>query len=194
MLIGLVGPLKNGKSTAANRLCLQHGYQLLKFAGALKAGLYAMGLNHDMIEGHLKEEPLDMLCGKSPRWLMQSLGTDWGRKMIGEDFWVRLWQFKCQNLLDGGDKVVCDDVRFFNEARAIKEMGGVLIRVVRPGFAEYTGHASEAEGPRIECHLTIENDGTIDQLDASVDATVGWLRDYDFNKMRQQALFSTGAL
>ena len=166
---------------------------MLKFAGTLKAMLYAMGLTHDMIEGHLKEEPLDMLCGRTPRWAMQSLGTDWGRKLMGEDLWVRLWQFKAQGLLDAGSKIVVDDVRFQNEARAIKEMGGVLVRVTRPGYGGGT-HASETELAGISTDLQIDNDGTIDQLEQTVDGLIEWLRDYDFKTMRSVAAITTGAI
>ena len=190
MLIGLVGRLKNGKSSAASRLVMQHGYEMLKFAGPLKAALRAMGLNDEMIEGKLKETPLDMLCGKSPRWAMQSLGTDWGRKCMGEDLWVRLWQYKAQALLDNNQRVVCDDVRFLNEARAIREMGGLLIRVTRPGYDSSSTHASETELLSIETEMVLENDSTLDQLDRSVDAIVNYLAEYDIKKMKMLSLIA----
>lgn len=87
-------------------------------------------------------------AGATPRALMQMIGTEWGRQMIGEDLWTGLWQKRVDEY--GGDLVVVEDCRFVNELAAAKAAGeAVVMRVVRPDNPNRTiggvpGHASEA--------------------------------------------------
>lgn len=74
-----------------------------------------------------KEQPLPIFGGRTARHAMQTLGTEWGRNCIDNDFWVRTWLAT----LPDAKTVIADDVRFANEARAILERGGVMIRVMR---------------------------------------------------------------
>jgi hypothetical protein len=91
--------------------------------------------------------------------------------MIGEDLWVRLWEFKVSGLLGSGiQHVVVDDVRFLNEANSINEMGGYLVRVIRPRFDTVGGeHSSELEMDKIETQITLHNDATIADLEQTTD-------------------------
>ena len=77
-----------------------------------------------------------------------------------------------------GANIVADDVRFENEAVAIRARGGVIVRVVRPGaWPGPSAHASEKGGFRAD--LTLKNDGDVAALAAAVDALVrdiGWAR------------------
>ena len=73
-------------------------------------------------------------------------------------------------------RVVClTDVRFLNEARRVRELGGEVWRVTRPGCdggaalaAGVAAHASETEqrSPEMDQYVTREivNDGTLDDL------------------------------
>ena len=71
--------------------------------------------------------------------------------------------------------VVIADVRFKNEIKGIKEAGGKLIRVVRPGAGlkgDFAVHQSEAEMsgiPDSDFDCVIHNTGTLDDLKVSVD-------------------------
>jgi hypothetical protein len=58
--------------------------------------------------------------------------------------------------------VVITDVRFANEAAAIRSWGGEIIRIDRPGVGPVNGHVSEAMP--FEPDEVIENDGTIEDL------------------------------
>jgi len=124
--------------------------------------LKAIGLTDAHVDGDLKHEPTDLLCGKTPRWAMQSIGTEWGRKLIGEDIWIRAWK----NTLPTG-AVVCDDLRFPNEAEAVKSMGGKIIRITRPGFEHNATHESEKH--ELPCDLELRNDGTLETLISRLD-------------------------
>lgn len=142
-VIALTGLAGSGKSTASKYLVEKHGYQLVKFAGPLKDMLQAIGLSEGHIEGAHKETELAMLSGHTPRHAMQTLGTEWGRKCMGEDFWTNLWRSRVDGVLAFGGRVVVDDCRFPNEADEVRKLGGVVWRIVgRGGIAG--SHESEA--------------------------------------------------
>ena len=77
-LIGLVGAAHCGKTTVAILLSREHRYVRLRFADTIKDMLRVLGLSDEQLDGNLKEVPTDLLYGKTPRWAMQSLGTEWG--------------------------------------------------------------------------------------------------------------------
>lgn len=168
-VVALTGPAGSGKSTAADYLIRQHGYERVKFAGPLKAMATAVGLSHEQIEGHLKETPSTLLCGKTPRNFMQLLGTQFGRHLINEGFWVNLFEHAAGDILDSGRRVVVDDCRFPNEAEAVRDLGGVIIKLVgRGGIAG--DHASEAGCGSWDA--TVENDGCVTDLYAGVEEAI----------------------
>lgn len=168
MVIGLTGLMNSGKTTIADYLIVQHGFTRLKFAAGLKDMMRALGLLESEIEGALKEVPSAQLNGRTPRYAMQTLGTEWGRVHMGQDFWVNLLVQKVHSFY-GGKDVVIDDCRFPNEAAAIqRDLMGEVWRVVRGNGAVGT-HASEAEQRAINADLTVMNNGTLDELLVKVD-------------------------
>jgi len=164
-VVALTGPAGSGKSTAADYLIRQHGYERVKFAGPLKDMMRAIGLDEDDIEGSDKELSNSLLCDKTPRHAMQTLGTEWGRKCIGEDFWVRLWLHRVAT----AKRVVVDDLRFPNEAAAVRSLGGVIIKLEgRGGIAG--AHASEAGCGTHDA--VVVNDGGMVDLYAGVEEAI----------------------
>ncbi|TIN83075.1 deoxynucleotide monophosphate kinase [Mesorhizobium sp.] len=172
LVVALSGAAGSGKSTAAQYLVERHGYTRVRFAGPLKAAMAALGLSERHIEGDLKEEPCDLLCGKTPRYAMQTIGTQWGRDIIGEDFWIGLWRNAANTVIEAGGRVVVDDCRFPNEAAAVRRMGGDIYRLAgRGGIAG--GHESERMDFTADVH--IDNSGTVAELRrALVEALVRW--------------------
>lgn len=161
-VIAFTGLAGSGKSTAADVLHAR-GYWRVKFAGPLKAMMRAIGLSDAEIEGGLKEVPCARLAGRTPRYAMQTIGTDWGRDMIGPTLWTGLWLAEAKAVLADGGAVVCDDCRFPNEVEVVRSIGGVVIRVEgRGGIAG--GHASEAQ--TFDPDAVINNTGSEDQLRA----------------------------
>lgn len=163
-IIALVGDAGAGKSTVANYLVAEHGYQLVKFAGPLKAMLRAIGLTDREIEGSLKEQPCDLLCGKTPRHAMVTLGTEWGRDLIGKDFWTHLWSHAALQAILFRRVIVVDDCRFPNELAAVERMGGVAWRVARPrhkGSSIPTHRSEGALADRYDSMPTLFNAGSV---------------------------------
>jgi hypothetical protein len=138
-IIGLGGPKGSGKSFAADWLVANRGYTRVKFATALKNMLRVLGLTDEHIEGSLKEVPCDLLNGRTPRHAMQTLGAEWGRNLIDDALWVDTWR---RRVLATDGPVVVDDVRFDNEAAAVRSLGGIVVLISHSGVS-VDEHASE---------------------------------------------------
>lgn len=173
MLIGLYSPvMQSGKTTVAEFLDLQHDYVRISFATPLKemvrtllmCGGYSTAQADMMLKGELKETGL-LWGGKSPRYLLQTLGTEWGRQLIDPDIWVQVCLDHANKL---GCPVVIDDVRFPNEFQAIKDEGGVMVKIIRPLKHITIMHQSEGALNACEFDYTITNDGTVEDLKKKV--------------------------
>lgn len=169
-LIGLTGLAGAGKSTAAELLLVTHAR--LSIAEPLKEMLSCL-IGPDAWEN--KEARPDALCGKSVREALQSLGTEWGRKMIGPDLWLKSTMavvtehFENSESWGHGWGVVIDDVRMDNEAKAIKAAGGVIVEVVRPGVARLDHETERGLSPEL-IDARVANDGTVDDLNRGLHA------------------------
>lgn len=175
MLIGLVGLPGNGKGTVAKRLAEAHGFRHMKMADTLKnmLRLFLREYGADdvtverIIEGDLKELPTDFLNGKSGRWAMQSLGTEWGRDCISPSIWGDIWESKVDKLLDNMKDVVVDDVRFKNEQDRTKAKGGFIVHV-HGRFDDASAHPSDNMDWTVPDY-SIANTGSLRDLDLEVD-------------------------
>lgn len=161
MIIGLTGLAGSGKTTAAHRLIDVHGFTRHRMAGPLKTMLHCLGLDERHTDGELKEAPCDLLGGQTPRRAMQTLGTEWGRGLIGPDLWVNAWRATMPT-----GHVVVDDIRFVNEADAVRAAGGIVVRIDRPGLSA-GGH--ESERLDFTADHVITNDGPLAQLYHEID-------------------------
>lgn len=168
LIVGLHGRKRSGKGEVASRF-MARGFALLKFADPLKAMLQAFGLSQAEIDGDLKEAPCDKLCGRTPRWAMQSIGTEWGRVLIADGLWLDHWRRRVA-ALPAGQPVVVDDVRFPNEAELVRSLGGVIVTITRPGAGGADGHESEAH-TIVGAHSFV-NRGTLADMHAAADRLV----------------------
>ena len=140
MIIGLTGKKGCGKSSVARIIAEEWDYGIKSFATPIKLMLSAMGLTDDELYNPEKKEEIIPKFGKSPRELMQLLGTEFGRTLVSQNIWVS----SLETHLDTQRNYVIDDVRFPNEAAMIRAHGGVIVRVVRGLDDTPDDHVSEA--------------------------------------------------
>lgn len=169
-LIGLVGKLQSGKSTAAemimDKYCTDNPAVKLSFANFLKEMIHDAGL--------CTEEELWGTKTDFSRLMLQKIGTEIIRKQIDPDFWVK----KMREEIDTFQKnnpdnlvIVIDDVRFQNEANLIKEYNGTLIRIVRSSLEqnrEENKHLSETEQDEIKVDYFTFNDASLKDLRSEI--------------------------
>jgi hypothetical protein len=181
--IGLCGPAGAGKSTAAERLVQRWRFNRVRFAGPLKAMMLALGLDPEQADGDRKEEPSALLCGRTPRQAMQWLGTEWGRNLIGEGFWIAAWQAAVERTPPGQPwtaapkLIVADDVRFANEAKAIRDRGGLVVRIERPGAGSASGGEHASERMDFVPDRIIRNTGELAAFHRAIDDLAASLRE-----------------
>lgn len=173
-LIGLTGPKGSGKSTVAEILNA-HGFETYALADPIKRGLKAMfNLWSPHVDGGRKETPIEHLGGLTPRYLMQTLGTEWGRNTVATDIWIRMAKRKFEFFSHiRVDAVVVPDVRFDNEANWIREEGGVIWHIYRDASGAGDTHESEAGVTVKPGDAAIQNNGSIEHLEETVAELVG---------------------
>ena len=174
-IIAIAGPKESGKSYASVILQSEAHFVRVSFADALKRMLMSIGLTHAQCDGAEKEAPSDLLCGKTPRHAMQTLGTEWGREQIANDIWVRatifeIYQATVSHPPGQFSRFVIDDLRFDNEASALHRAGAKIWEVRRPGYGYDTRHASEAGLTSSFVDRTIPNDFGVEHLKTQVRA------------------------
>jgi len=170
MIIGLSGYAQSGKDTVANYLS-EYGFTRLAFADPIRKLLYQM--NPIVKEGYRVKGVVDAYGWDRAkvefpeiRTLLQNLGLG-ARDLFGEDFWVR--QTVNLNRDNIQKDFVVTDVRFINEAKAIKLIPNSQIwRVVRPGVEAVNGHVSETEMDNWKYDQTFFNAGTIEDLKTTI--------------------------
>lgn len=160
--VGITGRKRAGKDTAAD-VFDSKGFEIISFAAPIKLMLRSLlqyqGVDddtiHRMLEGDLKEVPTSYFGGRTPRYAMQKLGTEWGREMMADGLWVDA----AINRAHGFDKVAISDVRFPNEVEAIHDAGGMVFRINRPDrpVGEGEDHPSETQIDTLNVDMEITN-------------------------------------
>lgn len=134
-LIGITGKAGSGKDTLGTAVQGDFGNQIQKmsFAEPLKRAIAAMlDVDYTLVEGlteqsrDWREQDITDHLQITPRSLMLSMGTEWGRDLVDEDIWVHLAE-RAYDRLQGG--AFFTDVRFDNEAHFIQHRGGIVVEV-----------------------------------------------------------------
>ena len=173
MIIGLSGYARSGKDTAADHLVAEYGFTRYSFAAPMKEAMYRLNpiVSSDAI-GSFRYQNLVDVYGLDDakdsypeiRRLLQVFGTEVGREMFGQNFWVDLALNRAKE-----DKVVISDVRFKNEAEGIKAAGGQVWRINRLGIGPVTNHASEIDLDDYQFDNVIDNNYSVQDLNSVID-------------------------
>jgi hypothetical protein len=157
VLLGLTGKAGSGKDTAYLELKkLMPEATKVGLADPLKDfAATILGLDRSLIDQY-KEEGAQICIYENPwscrgphtismRQLLQGIGQG-ARDLWGPDFWLNLLTTRVSNHNDS--LYVVTDVRYDNEARRVKELGGRMVRIERPDQSsspseEEQAHASE---------------------------------------------------
>lgn len=176
IIIGLTGVAGSGKDTVRGILEREYAFAGIAFADPIRdmltALLNSMGFGTEwMTKRELKEEDIPSL-GLSYRKMAQALGTEWGRS-LKESLWLDIAETKVA-MFEGHDApgVVISDVRFPNEAKWVKDQGGVVWKIIRPGVEPVRAHASEALIDTLPYDYVIDNSRSLDLLPNAVAAAL----------------------
>lgn len=136
-LVGFVGSTGAGKTTLAELLVQRMGFARFHMGQPIKQMLLGLGLELSDVTSSIRERPHSLLGGRSPRYAMQTLGTNWGRQMISPDIWCLAVErlVSAHRAREEASPVVIDDLRFPNDWQMCERLGGVIVRLMRPGSA-----------------------------------------------------------
>lgn len=140
-IIGITGKARAGKDTIADYLVENRNFVKISFAHPIKMMLCTMlGIALEDLD-YQKDQHVPGLA--TPRYMLQTLGTDWGRKMISPQIWIQLVKQHIEYLeKQGVPGIVISDCRFNNEAAFILGAGGEIWEVFRD-VSPVSTHESE---------------------------------------------------
>jgi hypothetical protein len=175
-IIGICGAAGSGKDAVAAVLIARRGFVKRSFAQALREEVRRAMIDREYCDSIWDRMPPTLQVAfscchsdgdidpfakpTSPemRVLLQHWGVEF-RRAQNADYWVK----RAKDSLPLSGRFVFTDVRFPNEYRLMRRLGGIVWRVERYGVPG-NGHISETYWPHFECDAVIRNDGTVDDL------------------------------
>jgi hypothetical protein len=180
MILGLHGHAQVGKDTFAAILVDHYGFERLAFADVLRDAVRLLDpwlIGYDekpvRLSTLLTRYTWDELKKHEPyreeiRRLLQVLGSEVGRDLLYAGIWVDTLTKK----LNFGKKYVVTDVRFKNEAWALRSTRIKpvwLVKITRPGYGPVNAHVSDVGLPDSLFDAFVINDGDLDELRAEAE-------------------------
>jgi hypothetical protein len=179
-VVGITGKIGSGKTTVSNYIKQYYNMNEYSFAEPLKKIGECFKFQNKELYGTQEEKLAPSVnWGISGRVFLQRMGTEIGREILPKiipemdmgdsgSIWIRLFDIHADEV-SKSDKpgLVISDIRFLNEASAIKSRGGIVIRIIRDDEKEsggHTTHASEMEMDQIKPDFIIHNSGNLDNL------------------------------
>jgi len=138
-LIGICGPIGSGKDTIAGIL-QDIGWMRYSVAKPLKdMTAILFGWSRDVVEGSTdesrawREQPDPWWSERlgrtvTPRWALQHIGTEVLRQNFHNEIWVACME---RFIIQNNFHVVISDIRFSNEIKAVRRLGGEIWQVNR---------------------------------------------------------------
>lgn len=197
MIIGICGQINTGKDTVADILCGEYGFLRISFADPIK--IFCLQMFPDILSQEILWGSSDKRTPKI-RQLLQYLGTEVARK-FDSDVWVKHTLRRIKQIQETGidplsrladsihtRPIVVPDVRFKNEAKALRKINARLIKITRPGNYDLVNteksarnHISETGIDTIPLDLfftQINNHGTTEDLRTKVHEILTAIRLY----------------
>lgn len=222
LLVG--GKLTSGKDAFADHLVDKHNFKKLGMSDTLAEALYLLDpliplySTDDWAElGEKPEGGWDVLRRYSyivdkvgyvrakkiseVRRLLQALGTEVGRNMLGENIWVQAAKKKILELVSAGHNVVITGIRFPNEIALEEQLNdehddvyaAVSVWVERPGLPVTATHASEASVSLQDFQYVLDNAGTLEELYKAAEALLDTIEnDYSPDGNYRAAVMAQG--
>ena len=202
-VIGFVGFIGSGKGTAGDILC-ERGYIKESFAKGVKdVAAQMFGWKRHLLEGdteesrQFRENPDPFWSDRfgrpfTPREALQKMGTEVGRDVFHQDFWILQME---NRLRFHDDPIVVTDVRFPNEIEWIRKVGGKVFEIQRGStppwykilsatypekdkesrwsiMSDYDVHFSEWAWVGCTMDGKIKNDGTLEDLTSAIESVI----------------------
>jgi len=161
MIIGISGKAGSGKDTLASFIKEFTNCNIVHFADPLKESVRVMAnLSHnDVYTQEGKKHTIDWLNDMTVRELLQKVGTAI-RNEVDPDFWVK----RLIQEIDNSSLTIIPDVRFLNEVNAIKDAGGIVIRIERNGINTGAHISETALDNYNNWNMVIFNDYSLETL------------------------------
>lgn len=188
-IIGLCGEKGSGKDSVYEILSKNYKSKRFAFADPLKESLKSLfHWDNDNFSSKNKEL-VDNYWGVSPRQMCQILGTDIIRNTLSNkfdknvlidgnnfeySFWIKRinkeYELYIDSLIDNDVYIIFTDVRFIDELKYIKSLGGKIYKINRPNIKinDYSFHESEKVINKKEFNDEVNgiilNDGSLKDL------------------------------
>jgi dephospho-CoA kinase len=185
MLIGIKGKMGAGKTTSSS--ILKKNYQCIEYAMAqpIKEIAKILGFTETELYGtQCQKLKPNAYWGVSAREFLQKFGTDICRDYLPTKIpqmnnpWIRCFEIFCKQ--NHSENIIVSDIRFLDEANAIKKCGGIIIEIYKTPkgknacenvsdfetgeFHDPEFHASETEMDQIKVDYIIKNDQSLEFL------------------------------
>jgi len=134
-IYGFSGKIASGKNYIAEKIFLpklpQKKTLIISFADHMKIQI--------MAQYNISYERLFHKKDDETRRLLQLTGTENGRNIYGEDYWIKIIYGWMQMHAERGiERFIITDCRFPNEANFIQKNGGKIIRIESPNRTKDT--------------------------------------------------------
>jgi hypothetical protein len=195
LIILIGGRMTAGKDVVADYLVGAHGFRKLGMSDTLAEALYVLNpiipsVSFPERDTMRYQEHVDSVgyvrAKEHPevRRLLQVLGTEVGRKLLGENIWVEAAKKKILALVSEGHNVVITGIRFPNETELenqfyfLNDVVAVSVYVDRPSLPPLEStHSSEGSLSADDFQYVLTNDGTIPELTQAAEALLSTIAD-----------------
>lgn len=178
MIVGIFGKKGHGKDTIADYLVQKYQFHKLTYAEPIKKICKDIfSLSNEQLTNHYLKEMVDPRWEKSPREIMQLIGTDLFRKTFSDNIWVNILREKAKLLLLAGKNIVISDIRHLNELEHLFTLSdNILIFNVIRDIKDEKEDNHPTEQFQYEKNIPIEKiyNTTLEELYVQIDSKISF--------------------